>query len=521
MSATPRILIMGRPNVGKSTLFNRLLGRRRALVHDLPGVTRDRLEEKAEWPWKGRMIPVRLIDTGGLGAGHFSREIEEQVESGLADADIVIVVFDGQTGMTTEDRDVVRKMRTSGLTQQKPVIGVVNKVDAESHESFQNDFFQAGLDRLMTVSAEHNRGIDDLVREIFEICHEQGHPALAEVDATEADDDTELEDSDSASDEAEEQEYSGLPRIAIVGRPNVGKSTLVNAILGQKRMITSPMAGTTVDAVDSLAEIDGRPCVLIDTAGIRRKSRTDEGVEVLSVIQARKALERADIALLVMDGETGLTEQDEKIGGIIEEVGCSVVLVVNKWDTQASNPDFSKDDAAGRVRKKMAFLKYAPVMFTSGLKRQGLKGMGDLIEEILSQRAVKLPTHEFTEWVRKESSVHNPMNAKFYLSHQASRHPPTFVCHVSDPEKVHFSLKRHLINALRERWGYMGTPVRMLFVAGRSDRKAKTTQQLQKKRAEAWDKKAKWKKKTGEKASAARKSAKGAPARGKPARTAK
>jgi GTP-binding protein len=507
MSSMPRILIMGRPNVGKSTLFNRLLGRKRALVHDLPGVTRDRLEEKTEWPWKGSMIPVRLIDTGGLGAGHFSREIEEQVESGLADADIVLVVFDGQTGMTMEDRDVIRKMRTSGLTQQKPVIGVVNKVDAEIHEEFQNDFFQAGFDRLMTVSAEHNRGIDDLKNEIFSICHEHEHPALLELSDEDAEDEFEEEAVDEELSEEEASSEPTLPRIAIVGRPNVGKSTLVNALLGQKRMITSPMAGTTVDAVDSLAEIDGRPCVLIDTAGIRRKSRTDEGVEVLSVIQAKKALERADIALLVLDGETGLTEQDEKIGGLIEEMGCSVVLIVNKWDTQASNPDFSKDDAAERVRKKMAFLKYAPVMFTSGLKRQGLRGMGDLIEEILSQRAVKVATHEFTEWVRKEANVHNPMNAKFYLSHQVSRHPPTFVCHVSDPEKVHFSLKRHLINALRERWGFMGTPVRILFVAGKSKRKAKTTQQLQKKAAESRDKKARWKKKVGEKASAARKSA--------------
>jgi GTP-binding protein len=504
MSSMPRILIMGRPNVGKSTLFNRLFGRKRALVHDLPGVTRDRLEEKTEWPWNGKMIPVRLIDTGGLGAGHFSREIEEQVESGLADADIVLVVFDGQTGLTAEDRDVIRKMRTSGLTQQKPVIGIVNKVDAETHEEFQNDFFQAGLDRLMTVSAEHNRGIDDLKNEIFSICLKNEHPALVEAM------DESAEESFDEEGELPEEDTSAeptLPRIAIVGRPNVGKSTLVNAILGQKRMITSPMAGTTVDAVDSLAEIDGRPCVLIDTAGIRRKSRTDEGVEVLSVIQAKKALERADIALLVLDGETGLTEQDEKIGGLIEEVGCSVILIVNKWDTHASNPDFSKDDAAERVRKKMAFLKYAPVVFTSGLKRQGLRGMGDLIEEILSQRGVKVATHEFTEWVRKESNVHNPQNAKFYLSHQVSRHPPTFVCHVSDAEKVHFSLKRHLINALRERWGYMGTPVRMMFVAGKSNRKAKSTQQLQKKAAESRDKKAKWKKKVTEKASAARKSA--------------
>ncbi|NDD92608.1 GTP-binding protein, partial [bacterium] len=265
----PRILIMGRPNVGKSTLFNRLLGRKRALVHDEPGVTRDRIEETAQWFWKGKPIAVRLIDTGGLGAGNFSREIAEQVESGLSEADAVLVVFDGQTGMTPEDREVLQKMRTAGLFAQKPVIGVVNKVDAEAHELYQTDFFQSGIDRLLTISAEHNRGIDDLKAELLT-------SLPLESAALESSD----EDSDPAEpvdDESEENSSdSGLPRIAIVGRPNVGKSTLVNAILGQKRMITSPIAGTTVDAVDSLAEIDGRPCVLIDTAGIRRKSRTDE-----------------------------------------------------------------------------------------------------------------------------------------------------------------------------------------------------------------------------------------------------
>jgi len=498
----PRILIMGRPNVGKSTLFNRLLGRRRALVHDLPGVTRDRLEEQAKWNWKREIVAVRLIDTGGLGSGQFSREIEDQVEAGLQDADVVLVVFDGQTGMTIEDREVVRKMKTSGLTKSKPVIAIVNKVDAEKHEDFQADFFQAGFDPLFTVSAEHNRGIDDLKAEILSHCQE-----LLELQIQSVDSELDLEADDEAETETEEERKASIPRIAIVGRPNVGKSTLVNAILGQKRMITSPIAGTTVDAIDSMASLDDKPCILIDTAGIRRKNKTEEGVEVLSVVQARKALERADVALLVLDGELGLTEQDEKIGGMIEEIGLSVIIVVNKWDTQSKNVEFSKDEAATRVRKKMAFLKYAPVVFTSGLKRQGLRGLGDLIEEILHQRSIKIPTHQLTEWVRKESTVHNPFNAKFYLSHQVSRHPPTFACHVSDPEKVHFSLQRHLLNALREKWGFMGTPVRMVFIAGKSDRKAKTTQQLQKERAEGRDSKAKWKKRTTEKASAARKSA--------------
>jgi len=272
--------------------------------------------------------------------------------------------------------------------------------------------------------------------------------------------------------ESEEEASRPLktPRIAIVGRPNVGKSTLTNAILGEKRMITSPIAGTTVDSVDSQASLDDIPMVLIDTAGIRRKSKTEQGVEVLSVVQARKALERCDVAILVLDGEMGLTDQDEKIGGLIEEVGCGVILAVNKWDTQRKNREFTMEMAADQVRGKMPFLRYAPVVFLSAKERKGLRGLGELIVDILQQRRLKLETHEFTEWVRNQSGVHNPMNAKFYLCHQSGRHPPTFVCHVSDPKKVHFSLKRHLINQIRKKWGYMGNPIRLLFVEAKAGR---------------------------------------------------
>lgn len=471
----PRILIMGRPNVGKSTLFNRLLGRRRALVHDLPGVTRDRMEEEARWYWRKKPVNVRLIDTGGLSSQSgipFAAEIQAQVEAGLEVADLVLMVFDGQTGITHEDREVLKRIHRSGLYEKKPIFAVVNKIDAESHEVNQAEFYEAGLDPLFTVSAEHGRGMDELKAAVLERClpeHEEGEP-----------EDTELEEAEAAP----ESEYSGHPRIAIVGRPNVGKSTLVNAILGESRMITSPIAGTTVDAVDSLAEIDGRPFVLIDTAGIRRKSKTEEGVEVLSVIQARKALERADVAILVLDGEQGITEQDEKIGGLIEEAGTSVIIAINKWDLQSKNPEFTREHAAGWVRKEIGFLKYAPIVFTSGLKQQGIEGLGELVEEILSQRSVKLQTREFTDWVRKEAGIHNPLNAKFYLSHQVSRHPPTFICHVSDPDKVHFSLRRHLANGLRDKWGFMGTPVRLIFQAGTSDRKAKSSSTLKRKEAE-------------------------------------
>jgi GTP-binding protein len=364
---------------------------------------------------------------------------------------VVLFLFDAQAGLTPADLDILRKLKQSGLGSgdRAPIIGVVNKVDAESHEVLDADFYEAGLDSLLTISAEHNRGIEDLKETVIEITG-----AATETSAM-------AEDEDNDSDVP-----SKIPRVAIVGRPNVGKSTLTNALLGERRMITSSMAGTTVDSVDSLAEVNGIQLILIDTAGIRRKSKTEQGVEVLSVIQARKALERCDVAVLLMDGEQGVTDQDEKIGGLIDEVGCGVILAVNKWDVQRRNPKFKKDDAASIVRERMAYLSYAPILFVSAIKGEGFEDLGNLVEEILRQRQVKVSTHEFSEWVREEVTIHNPKNAKFYLSHQTGRNPPTFVCHVSDPDKVHFSLRRHLINAIRERWGFMGSPVRLVLRAG-------------------------------------------------------
>lgn len=483
MTKTPvRILIMGRPNVGKSTLFNRLIGKRKALVHDEPGVTRDRNEEITKWWFNQKTLPIHLVDTGGLGGERFAEEIQRQVDIALTQTDLVLFVLDSKAGLTPLDEQLLQKMKQSGLSKKLPVIAVVNKVDAESHEERIAEFYALGLDETLTVSAEHGRGIDDLKLTVYQLL---GSPALedqqqdsdeqvdevVEVAELDSEDDLHL----SAEEDEEEPSPSAsrahkAPRIAVVGRPNVGKSTLINAILREERMITSPIAGTTVDSIDSIVELNGKTFLFKDTAGIRRKSKTEQGIEVLSIVQTKKALEEADIAILVLDGEKGITDQDEKIGGLIEEAGCSVILAVNKWDTQSRNQEFSKELAAERIRKKMAYLHYAPMVFMSALRRQGLGGLGDLLEEVMHQRQLKVATHEFTEWVREKSTIHNPANAKFYLCHQSGRNPPTFVCHVNDPDKIHFSLRRHLVNALRERWGFMGSPIRMLFLEAKNRR---------------------------------------------------
>lgn len=452
-----RIAIVGRPNVGKSSLFNRLFGRRRAIVHDYSGVTRDRLVEKTEWIVHGKTVSIELVDTGGIGGKQFEQEVDQQVELAMAAADVILVVFDAQQGWTHADQRVLDKLRQLGVFEQLAVLGVVNKVDQDQHEDLFSDFFASGIPDLLTVSAEHNRGMDEVQEWVV-----KNAPSLP-AEILQAEEDLDLED--------EER----VPRLAIVGRPNVGKSTLTNALLNEKRMITSPKAGTTVDSIDSLVTLGGQPYLLIDTAGIRRKSKTDQGVEVLSVIQAKKALERTDIALLLIDGDEGVTDQDAKIAGIVEECGKSVILVVNKWDLQRENEHFSEKDAVKLLHKEMGFLKYAPILFVSALEKKGLRQISKVAQDILEQKKVKLETRDLTDWARKEVEVHNPKNAKIYYAHQVSRHPPTIAIYVNHPEKIHFSLKRYLLNSLRKNWGFFGTPVRLKFIKSFNQGRKKTT----------------------------------------------
>lgn len=458
------IVIVGRPNVGKSSLFNRLLGRKRSLVLDTPGVTRDRIVEPASFWVRAREYRVNLIDTGGLGEGQFKEEIRLQVETALKEASVILFVVDIKAGLTHEDREVFSELRRAGATDKVPVILVLNKADSDSAEEAMNEFYGLGVDTLLPVSAEHALQIDELKEMIVDRIF-TGSQEEADEEEGDEEGDAQLEPvAEGEEEETGESWQRKTPRIAIVGQPNVGKSTLLNAICGEKRTIVSPIAGTTVDPIDLDIRWNDRDFVLVDTAGIRRKNKTEQGIEVLSVVQTRKALERADLAFLVMDAEKGVYDQDEKIAGLIEEAGCSVVLVLNKWDTQVDNREFSQKTAEEELRKKIRFLGYAPLVFTTAIDSIGLDRLFRMAVHVLEQRSVKVQTRELTEYVRQEAEVHNPHNAKFYFVHQSGRNPPTFVAHVSDPRKVHFSLSRHLVRALRERYGYLGSPIRFHFL---------------------------------------------------------
>jgi GTP-binding protein len=456
------IVVVGRPNVGKSSLFNRLLGRKRALVLDTPGVTRDRIVEPAEFWVRAKRYEVNLIDTGGLGAGQFQEEIKLQVETALKEADLVLFVVDIKAGLTEADRSVFQELRRSGLADTIPVILVLNKADSDAAEESMHEFYGLGIENLIPVSSEHALQIDDLKEMIVD--------RIFDAPETDLEDTEEFEDSEESTDQKKEPAVRAprIPHIAIVGQPNVGKSTLLNAICGEKRTIVSPIAGTTVDPIDLKINWHGKDFVVIDTAGIRRKNKTEQGVEVLSVVQSRKTLERADLAFLIMDGETGVYDQDEKIAGLIEEMGCSVVLVLNKWDTQVNNDEFSQKVAEEEIRKKIRFLGYAPLVFTTATEGIGLERLFRVADHVLEQRSVHVSTKDLTDFIRAETEVHNPENAKFYFVHQSGRNPPTFVAHVSDPKKVHFSLSRHLVRAIRERYGFSGSPIRFHFLKTRN-----------------------------------------------------
>jgi GTP-binding protein len=429
----PLIAIVGRPNVGKSTLFNRLIRARRAIVEDIPGTTRDRLYGEVEF--KDRTFSV--IDTGGLetdASEGYSALVKEQVETAIEEADALLFIVDATAGVTAADTDIADVLRRS----TKPVVLLANKVDNEARGETAVEFFELGLGEPMAISAYHGLGI----REVLEAVSE-----LVPVAAAEAPPDA--------------------LKLAVVGRPNVGKSALVNAILGQDRVIVSEEAGTTRDAVDTPFVYRDHPLMLIDTAGIRRRGRVERGIEKYSVMRAREAIERADIAVLVLDAEQGVAAQDLHIAGYVDEAAKGMIVAVNKWDLREDTED-NRDAFANRVLRRLRFTPWAPLAFVSAKEGLNVEGLLELAVEIGETRATRIATSEVNAVLREAVAANPPPSpgrraVRIKYGTQASVNPPTFVFFTNDAGLLHFSYRRYLENVLRRKFGFEGTAIKLEF----------------------------------------------------------
>jgi GTP-binding protein len=457
----PTVAIVGRPNVGKSTLFNRLVGSRRAIVGDEPGITRDRLYGEAEW--RGRHL--RIVDTGGIlpeDKDFIPAEIFRQAKVALQEADAVIMVVDGRTAMASSDMELARQLIRSG----KPVFLAVNKVDTDKQQTLTDEFHRLGIRKLFPISAENARGLDDLLDAILEIL--PSNPQLTTEDTVDAE---EIQD---------EQPHAHETKVAIIGHPNVGKSTLLNRLTGAERSIVSPIPGTTRDAVDEIVERDGKRFRFIDTAGIRRKGKTHLMAEKLSVVMARKHLEAADIALLVIDATEGVSQLDAAIAGYAHESGRSMIIIVNKWDlvvsgkeragrqTKSSRMQENKRPAdrvayEERLRDALKFLSYAPVLFVSASTGKGTEKIFPMLEEVAAERRKRIGTGEMNRFLKhvdfERASVPARQQVRIYYMTQAAVGPPTFVIFTDRKVKLHFAYQRFLENQIRKAFGFVGTPI--------------------------------------------------------------
>jgi GTP-binding protein len=458
----PLVAIVGRPNVGKSTLFNRLVGKRRSIVGDEPGITRDRIY--GEYEWAGRHF--RVVDTGGVVPGDpelILREIFGQANVALYEADALVFVVDVRTELAQPDYDVARMLMRGG----KPLFLAVNKVEGDAMELAAEEFRRLGIRNVFPVSAEHGRGISELLDAISEAL-----PAPAELPAAEETETAVAErrqEKQRTHGEFEQEEIS----IAIIGRPNVGKSTLLNALTGTSRAIVSPVAGTTRDAVDEVVEFGERRLRFVDTAGIRRKGKTKLMAEKLSVVMARRHLEAADVALLLIDATEGVTASDATIGGYAHESGRSVIVVVNKWDAVTTGrtdgkPPADREIFEKQLRRALKYLDYAPVVFVSALEGTGPghQGMQRVLREVMTVAAVRrkrVTTGQMNRFLESIDFQRAPVPmAKririFYMT-QAAVAPPTFVLFTDRDVKLHFAFERFLENRIREAFGFKGTPI--------------------------------------------------------------
>ena len=436
----PIVAIVGRPNVGKSTLFNQIGKRRVSIVDDFPGVTRDRIYMDAEW----LNHTFTMIDTGGIeleSDDYILQSMRQQAEIAMEEADVILFVVDGRAGLTVADEEVAHLLRTT----KKPVILAVNKIDSPQQQADSYEFYNLGLGEPVPISASNSLNLGDLLDAIVAAFPKEAAP------------------------DKEADEIS----IAVIGRPNVGKSSLVNALLGEQRVIVSNVPGTTRDAIDTHFIKEDTKFILIDTAGMRRKGKIDEPVERYSVMRSLRAIDRADVVLMVIDAVDGIIEQDKKIAGYAHESGKGVIIVVNKWDIYPDKNDKSTLRFTEELRDQIGFLQYAPVLYTSALTTQRVQRVTELVKYVAEQQSIRIKTSVLNELIRDAVSINPPpahkgRRLKIFFMTQADIQPPKFIVFVNDPELMHFSYLRFLENKLRESFGFEGTPLR-LIVRGRSE----------------------------------------------------
>ena len=432
----PVVALIGRPNVGKSTLFNRITRSRQALVDDMPGVTRDRHYCDAQWNDK----PFTLIDTGGFLSSdddYFADQIKEQLTVAVNQADALVFILDGRAGLSPYDEELADFLRRTG----KPVFFLINKIENHRQEEELGDFYALGVDSFYLVSGEHGVGVGDFLDDLVE-----DFPEAAEED---------------------EDEDDGPIRIAIVGRPNVGKSSLANRMFGEKRVVVNPKAGTTRDAIELSVTHKNREFILVDTAGIRRKGKVTEKLEKYSILKSLDSLDNCDVALILIDCEEGITDQDITIAGYAEKRGCGAVFLLNKWDlvdkSEKGEKEFMKD-----LRHMAKFLSYAPAMTISAKTGQRCHKILDMVAKVHKEYGFRINTGTLNRIIedavyREEPSLHKGRRLRFFYSTQVASKPPTFVCFVNYPKAVHFSYKRYLLNQLRQMIPLSLTPIRLYF----------------------------------------------------------
>jgi GTPase len=454
----PVVAVVGRPNVGKSTLFNRLVGERKSVTSDIPGTTRDRIFGETDW----NGVEFVVVDTGGIevweprgvrntsplseGSIDFVPQIRAQALQAIEEADVVVLMVDAQQGITAADQDIAEILRKT----DKPVVVAANKADNENRRNDAVEFYGLGIsNEVFPISSIHGTGTGDLLDAIVDGLNVAPKPPSGDDD-----DDPNL-------------------KIAIVGRPNVGKSSLLNRLIGEERVIVSPVAGTTRDAIDTYLTWNGMPVTLIDTAGIRKRGSIEPGIEQFSVIRAYKALERADVALILIDGVEGVTAQDTHIAGMVKDSNRSVVIIVNKWDA-VEKDERTINEYTKVVQDRFNFIGYAPILFVSALTGQRMHTVLHTAARVQEERLVRIPTSALNQLIREAVAKHSPSNRsgqkfKIYYCAQVRVDPPTFLFHVNNPELVHFSYERFLENQIREHYSFMGTPLRFSFRARERD----------------------------------------------------